>query len=168
MKKIIIFVLLISLVSTLLTGCIQWETSEKYELLQDIINIKSICVYQDNYEEFYEANGRSYNYSDPDEPCGALLGEIPTEQYVAFAEELTGLSFTDHHIIFLFPVTYDPNFYYAGPIVKIEYYDGSCELISRIIQRQFSINEKYSDLTRYGAKEEAWYTFLRNWVELPD
>ena len=167
MKKIIIAVLLISMVSTLLTGCIQWETPKKYELLQDTANIKSIRVYQDNSDAFYEANGRMYNYSDPDEPCGALLGEIPAEQYPAFAEELTRLSFTEHHIIFLFPVTYDPNFYYMGPIVKIEYYDGSCELISEIIQRKFVVNKKYPSTTDYTAQKEAWFAFLEKWVDLP-
>ena len=168
MKKIIIVVLLISLVSTLLTGCIQWETSEKYELLQDITNIKSIRVHQDNYEEFEEANGRIYNYSDPDEPCGQLLGEIPSDQFAAFAEELTGLSYVEPHLIILFPVAYDPNFYYGNYIVKIEYHDGSCELISDIIQRKFAVNEKYPSTTDYNANEEAWLAFLEKWVDLPD
>ena len=160
MKKIIIVVLLISLVSTLLTGCIQWDTSVQYELLQDISNIKSIRIYNENE--------MSYDYSDPVEPCGELLGEIPSEQFDAFTKELTGLPFLEHHIIFLFPVAYDPNFYYLGPIVKIEYNDGSCELISDSIQRQFKVNEEYPDTIQYGVEEECWLAFLRNWVDLPD
>ena len=161
MKKIIMVLLLISLVSTLLTGCIQWETAEKHELLQDTSNIKSIRIYSENTDSLY-------NYSDPNEPCGELLGEIPADQYAVFTKELTELSFTEHHLIFLFPVTYDPNFYYLGPIIKIEYNDGSCELISDSIQRQFRVNEKYPDTIEYGVEEECWLAFLQKWVEIPD
>ena len=168
MKKITIVLILLSLVSAFLVGCIQWETPEKYTLIHDSSGINSIRIYQDNYEAFYQANGKIYNYSDPNEPCGALLGEIPAEQYATFAKELTGLSFTKHHIIFLFPVSYDPNFYYGNYIVKIEYHDGSCELISDVIQRQFRVNEKYPDTLQYSADDEAWLAFLQNWVELPD
>ena len=169
MRKIIPVVLLVALTCTLLTGCIQWQTKAEYTLLQDISNIKSIRVYQDNMDAFYEANGRLYNYSDPNEPCGDLIGEIPSDQYAAFTKELINLSFVEHHIIFLFPVAYDPNFYYSGPIVKIEYYDGSCELISRIIQNQFPINRKYPTSTDYSVEnDDDWYRFLQNWVELPD
>ena len=163
MKKIIIVLLLISLVSTLLTGCIQWETAEKYELLQDTSNIKSIRIYSENTDSEI-----LYNYSDPTEPCGELLGEIPSGQYDAFVEELLGLSYVDHHIIFLVPAAYDPNFYYLSPIVKIEYYDGSCELISSAIQRQFNVNEEYPDVTDYDVDDDAWNTFLGKWAALSE
>lgn len=168
MRKIIPVVLLVALTCTLLTGCIQWQTKAEYTLLQDVSNIKSIRVYQDSMDTFSEENGRMYNYSDPNEPCGTLLGEIPADQYAVFTAELTGLSFVEHHIIFLVPVAYDPNFYYGDTIIKIEYYDGSCELISCFIQRQFSINEKYPDTTWYDTEDDAWDAFLQNWVDLPN
>ena len=168
MRKIIAVILLIALACTLLSGCIQWQTKAEYTLLQDVSNIKSIRVYQDSMDTFYEENGRMYNYSDPNEPCGALLGEIPADQYAVFTAELTGLSFVEPHIIFLVPVTYDPNFYYLSPIVKIEYYDGSCELISSAIQRQFNVNEEYPDVTDYDVDDDAWNTFLGKWAALSE
>ena len=159
MKKLLLLVLLVIMLTVVLSGCIHWETNVKYELLFDPSEIESILVY---------AAADNYNYSDPIEPCGELLGEIPAEQYAVFTEELTGLPFVEPHLIILFPVTYDPNFYYGNYIVKIEYHDGSCELISDIIQRQFRVNEKYSDTFCYSAGDEAWLVFLKNWVELPD
>lgn len=159
MKKTILTVVLLSLICISLTGCIHWETQECYELIDDVSEIKSICIY---------SAADDYNYSDPDEPCGELLGEIPSDQFTAFAEELTGLSFVEQHMILLFPVTYDPNFSYGNYIIKIEYHDGRCELISDIIQYQFRANKKYPYHTSYVTEQEQWLAFLQNWVELSD
>ena len=163
MKKTILTVILLSLICTTLVGCIQWETPVSYELIHDPSDIKSIRIFitDDDSEVLYD-------YSDPDDPCGELLGEIPSEQFSAFTNELSGLSFVESHLIILFPVAYDSNFYYGSYIVKIEYHDGSCELISEYIQRQFRGNEKYPDTTRYNTEYETWLAFLRNWVEIPD
>ena len=68
----------------------------------------------------------------------------------------------------LLPIAVDPNFYYGYYIVKIEYRDGSCELISDSIQRQFRANEKYPDSIDYTIEQDAWLTFLQNWADLPD
>ena len=157
MKKIILSVLLFSLICTSLVGCIHWETPVRYELMHDHSNIKSIRI--------YSASESSYNYSDPNDPCGELLSEVSSEQFAAFAEKLSGLSFAEQHMILLIPVTYDPNFYYGNYIVKVEYHDGSCELISDIMQRQFRVDEKYPDMTRYGIEQEPWLAFLQNWVD---
>ena len=159
MKRTFQTLVLMSLICVILTGCIHWQTSEIYELKHDISEIKSIRIY---------STADNYSYSDPIEPCGELLGEIPAEQYAQFTEELTGLSFVESHMILLIPDSYDPNFYYGYYIVKIEYHDGSWELISDIIQRQFSANDRISSTTRYSTAQESWLAFLQNWVELPD
>ncbi len=160
MKKIISFAVLLAIVSTILTGCIHWETPVAYELLQVPANIKSIRIYNEN--------DSSYDYSDPNDPCGELLGEIAPEQFTAFTQELTALPFIKQHLIILFPVAFDPNFYYFGPIVKIEYGDGSCELISCAVQNQFTVNEKYPDAFRCHLDDEPWLAFLQNWIDLPN
>ena len=162
MKKFILTLTIMSLLCLSLAGCIAWKTSEDYELLQDISNIESIRIYSTNY-----SSDRIYDYSDPEDPCGALLGEILYEQFSQFVDELIGLSFVDEHLIILFPVAFDPNFYYGNYIVKIEYSDGSCELISDIIQRQFTVDEDYPDTIRYVIDAEHWLAFLQKWVELP-
>ena len=163
MKKIVLTVILLSLICISLVGCIHWEISVSYELMYNLSDIKNIRIYSTDYDSEI-----LYNYSDPDDPCGELLGEIPSEQFAAFAEDLAGLSFVEPHLIILFPVAYDPNFYYGNYIVKVEYHDGSCELISDIIQRQFRVNEKYPDTTQYNTEQESWLTFLHNWVEIPN
>ena len=163
MKKTILTIALVSLICLSLAGCIHWETPVSYDLMQDISNIKSIRVYGTD-----DGSEVLYDYSDPNDPCRVLLGEIPSEQYAVFTEELRGLSFVEPHLIILFPVTYDPNFYYGNYLVKIEYHDGSCELISDVIQKRFSIDEKYPDSSDYNTEYEAWLAFLRNWVELPN
>ena len=163
MKKIISTIMMLFLACVTLTGCIHWETPVRYELMQDVSNIESIRIYGTD-----DGSEVLYDYSDPIDPCRVLLVEIPSEQFAAFTEELTSLSFVEPHLIFLFPVTYDPNFYYGNYLVKIEYHDGSCELISDIIQRQFRVNEKYADSSDYNTEYEAWLAFLRNWVDLPN
>jgi len=162
MKKIVLTLILLSLICISFSGCIHWETSVDYELLHDVSNVQSIRIYSSDDSEI------AYDYSDPVDPCGDLLGEIPSDRFAVFTEELTGLSFTESHLIILFPAAYDPNFYYGNYIVKIEYYDGSCELISDCIQRQFRLNEKYPDTIRYGVEMESWLDFLQNWVNISD
>ena len=158
MKKIILTMVLLAVVCSILSGCIHWETPAAYELLQDPSNIQSIRIYAEK--------DTLYDYSDPNEPCGELLGEIAPEQFTVFTQELTALPFIKQHLIILFPVALDPNFYYFGPIVKIEYGDGSCELISCAIQNQFTVNEKYPDAFRCHLDDEPWLAFLQNWVDL--
>ena len=163
MRKKIVSVMLLFFICVSLGGCIRWETPVHYGLMHDLSEIKSIRIYctDDDSEKLY-------NYSDPDDPCRVLLGEISSDQFAPFTEELIGLSRTESHLIFLFPVTYDPNFYYGNYLVKIEYHDGSCELISDLMQSQFKVDEKHPDVTRYAPDQEAWLAFLQNWVTLPD
>ena len=157
MKKILSIVFVFSLICASLTGCIQWETPATYALMNEFSSIESIRIYQSDYP---------YKYSDPDDPCSEMLAEIPADQFAAFTEELTGLSFKNEHLIILFPVTFDPNFYYGDYIVKITYNDGSCELISNVVQRQFRVDKKYADTTDYIAENEAWLAFLQNWADI--
>ena len=161
MKKIVLTVIAVSIVCMFLSGCIHWETEVNYELLHDISQIQSIRVYDEDYSD------GAYDYSDPVDPCGDLLGEISSDQFDNFVKELTELPFTESHLIILFPVTYDPNFYYGEYIVKIEYFDGSCELISDWLSRQFRLNERYPNTIRYGVDNEVWMDFLQKWVDIP-
>ena len=163
MKKMCLTIIMLSLICTFIAGCLAWDTSVNYELLFSTSEINSIRIYETDYESEV-----LYNYSDPVDPCGELLCEIPPERYVDFTEELTDLSFVEHHLIMLLPIAVDPNFYYGYYIVKIEYRDGSCELISDSIQRQFRANEKYPDSIDYTIEQDAWLTFLQNWADIPD
>ena len=159
MKKIVFSAILLSLICFCLAGCIHWKTSVSLALLHDVSEITSIQIYR--------TNNTTYNYGDPVDPLGEMLAEIPTEEFASFTKELTDLSFVENHLIILFPVAIDPNFYYGNHIVKVEYQDGSCELISYNIQRQFIVGEKYPKLTRYSAEHESWLAFLRNWADIP-
>ena len=162
MIKKILAVLLFCSVCLSLSGCIYWETSTSYELMHDVSHISCIRIY-DTY-----TNDVSYDYRDPNEPCVDLIGEIPSDQISAFVDDLTGLSFVDQHFILLFPVTYDPNFYYGPYIVKVEYEDGSCELISECIQYKFYANEKYPYSYDYSVEWDAWLDFLQKYVDVTD
>ena len=159
MKKFVLSAILLSILCLSLSGCIHWETPVSYKLLHDVSEITSIRIYR--------TDNTSYDYEDPEDPLGEMLAEIPTEEFASFTKELTDLSFVKNHVIILFPVTIDPNFYYGNHIVKVEYQDGSCELISYSIQRQFIVGEKYPNLTRYTAENESWLAFLRNWADIP-
>ena len=159
MKKFVLSAILLSILCLSLSGCIHWETPVSYKLLHDVSVITSIRIYR--------TDNTSYDYEDPEDPLGEMLAEIPTEEFASFTKELTDLSFVKNHVIILFPVAIDPNFYYGNHIVKVEYQDGSCELISYIIQRQFIVGEKYPKLTRYTAENESWLAFLRNWADIP-
>ena len=158
MKKLVLLLFLILLLSVFVTGCIYWETPVTYNLMYEPSEIVSIRIYE---------VAKEYSYSDPIAPCGELLAEIASDDYSVFADELSQISFTNSHLIILFPVTYDPNFYYGRYIAKIEYRDGSCELISYVIQRQFDVNQKYPDTTRYTTEQDIWLAFLRKWATIP-
>ena len=161
MKKIVFATILLSLFCVCLAGCIHWETPVSYKLLHNVSEITSIRIYRTN-----NTSDVGYDYGDPVDPLGEMLAEIPTEEFASFTKELTDLSFVKNHVIILFPVAIDPNFYYGNHIVKVEYQDGSCELISYIIQRQFIVGEKYPEVTRYTAENESWLAFLRNWADI--
>ena len=160
MKKIIVSIILWSLICISLIGCIHWETSVTYELMYDISEIKSIRIYGSDFSEGV------YDYSDRNDPCKELLSEIPSEEFALFAEELTALSFVESHMILLIPVTYGTNFYYGNYIIKVDYCDGSCELISDMIQRQFIANKQHPDVTKYQTTHESWLAFLQNWADI--
>ena len=162
MKKIAVSLIVLLVICMVLSGCIHWETPVNYKFMQDVSNIQSIRIYKTNDSEIL------YDYSDPDDPCGLFLAEIPSEQFALFMEKFAGLSFHKSHLIILFPVTYDPNFYYGEYIVKIVYHDGSCELISDCNQRQFRLNEKYPDDIRYGCDRDQWEAFINQWTKLLD
>ena len=162
MKKIILSLIVLSIICMALSGCIHWETPANYKLMQDASNVQSIRIYKEKVSEV------AYNYSDPDDPCGMLLGEVPSEEFSLFKEKLEALSFHESHLIILFPVTYDPNFYYGEYIVKVVYRDGSCELISDCNQRQFRLNEKYPDDIRYGCDRDQWKAFVKQWIKPVD
>ena len=161
MKKIAFATILLSLICVCLAGCIHWKTSVSLALLHDVSEITSIRIYRTNH-----TSDVGYDYGDPVDPLGEMLAEIPTEEFASFTKELTDLSFVENHLIILFPVAIDPNFYYGNHIVKVEYQDGSCELISYNIQRQFIVGEEYPKTTRYSAEHESWLAFLRNWTDI--
>ena len=156
MKKIVLILIALSLICLTLSGCIHWKTSVNYELMHDISSIKSIGIY----------SAELFDVTAPGNPCGELLGEIPSDQFAVFTAELTDRSFVDSHLILLFPAAYDPNLFYGDPIVKIEYHNGHFELISNGIQSEFQQSEQCSDWTGYSVDEEQWQAFLRKWVEM--
>ena len=163
MRKIISVMLLLSLVCVCFTGCISWETPVKYELMHDVSEILSIRIYCTD-----DGSDVVYNYSDPDDPCRILIGEIPSEHYSNFVEELVGLSFSESHMILMVPLPIDPNFYYGKYLVKVEYIDGRCELISNPLSYQFEANGDISKLIRYSIDRELWLSFLQNWVDIEE
>ena len=93
MKKIVLALIVFSIICMVLTGCIHWETSVDYKLLHDTSQIQSIRIYKTK-------SGIGYNYSDPIDPCSALLGEISSDQVADFVEELAKEYDTWHNFPF--------------------------------------------------------------------
>ena len=117
MKKIILSVMVSILLLSLLTGCIVIPLRHNFEINAD--EVESVDIY-----DLREVDTLYGDFVETEKP----VYKIPADKNVEFLSELSKIEFSDSIVIVLAAV--DPSFYYGEWTVRINYTDGSFELIS--------------------------------------
>ena len=144
MKRTVPLTVTLILVMISLVGCCIIPIYKHFEIDQQ--TVESI--------ELYDLCDDPY---DPLEKEPAY--EIPQEQKAEFLQDLAKIKFTDVILIVLAAV--DPSFYYDTWTVRINYTDGSFELISADGYGQvFDANGEQTDGHHFGCEQEEWDAFL--------
>ncbi len=152
MKRIVFFVLLLVFVMNSLTGCIIIPQYKHFKI--DADSVSSIEIYDlckvDTYESYFlETEDVDYT--------------IPEEKASDFLKDLSDIRFSDHILIILAAV--DPSFSYDTWTVRINYADGSFELISCDGYGQsFDENGTKIDSHHYGCDNDEWNEFLKKYI----
>ena len=152
MKRIGLFILTIVLVMLALTSCIIIPLYKRFEIDADTvvsIEIYDLCEYDSLYGGFVKTELPVY--------------KIPEEKVADFLSELGEIRFTDAIIIVL--AATDPSFYYDVWTVRINYIDGSYELISCDGYGQtYNKDGEITDSHHFGCDQEEWLTFVGKYV----
>ncbi len=151
MKRIGLFMLTV-IVTCTLTSCIIIPVYENFEIDADTvasIEIYDLCQADSLYGEFVKTETPVY--------------EIPAEKNTDFLNDLSEIRFSDHIIIVLAAI--DPNFYYDEWTIRINYMDGSYELISSDgFGETYANNGEVIDSHHLGCDQEEWRVFIGKYV----
>lgn len=152
MKRIVLFMLTIILIASTLTSCVIIPIYENFELDSDTVSsieIYDLCEVDSYYGEFAQTETPVY--------------VIPAEQKADFLNDLAEIRFNDSIVIALVPM--DPNFYYDAWTVRINYTDGSYELISSDgFGQTFDSNGKEIDSHHLRCDQDEWWEFIDKYV----
>ena len=152
MKRIVLFILTVILVTSTLTSCIVIPMYKKFEI--DANTVASIEIY-----DLCEADSLYGGFVKTETP----VYEIPTEKNTDFLNDLAKIRFSDTIIIVLAAI--DPSFYYDEWTVRINYTDGSYELISADGYGQTYANYgEVIDSHHFGCDQEEWLAFIGKYI----
>ena len=145
MRKCSVFLLILAILWTC-PGCCVITLDEGYELYHSFEEFSSVGLY----------NG------DGEEASNCVLAQLQPSQYAAFQRDLEALPFEDQFL--LIPGAVDPSFDFGEYVVRIDYKDGSYELISDCgFQILYSQEAEYGRSAHYSISDMAWYTFLSSY-----
>ncbi len=155
MKRIVsltITAILLLATMSALTGCIITTVHKEFEIDADtvsFIEIYDLCEIDSLYGDFVKTATPVY--------------EIPDEKVSDFLSDLAEIRFSDSTVIAL--VAMDPSFYYDGWTVRINYTDGSYELISCDgFGQTYDKNGEETDSHHFGCDNEEWWAFISQYV----
>ena len=152
MKRIVLFLISIILVMSCLSGCIIIPRYRHFEIDATTvlsIQIYDLCESESYYDQFIKTETPVY--------------EIPQEQTANFVADLNSITFTDHLIIVLAAI--DPSFSYGVWTVRINYTDGSYELIScRGYGETYDSNNERVSGHHWSCDDVEWEAFIGQYV----
>ena len=152
MKRIGVCILTAIIVTCSKTSCIVIPLYEHFEIDVDTvasIEIYDLCMVDSLGGAFLETEAPVY--------------EIPAEEKADFLNDLSKIRFSDVILIVLAAV--DPSFCYGEWTVRINYTDGSYELISPDGYGEvFDSNGEVTDAHHYGCDQEEWTSFIGKYV----
>ena len=152
MKRIGLFILTVIIVACTMTSCIIIPIYENFEIDADTvasIEIYDLCEVDSLYGDFVKTETPVY--------------EIPTEKNTDFLNDLAKIRFSDAIIIVLAAI--DPSFYYDVWTIRINYTDGSYELISSDgFGQTYANNGEVIDSHHLGCDQKEWLAFIGKYV----
>ncbi len=152
MKRIAFFMVTVISTMFLLTSCIIIPLHKNFEI--DADTVASV--------EIYDLRGVDTLYGDFVETEKPVY-KIPADKKVDFLSELSKIEFSDSIVIVLAAI--DPSFYYGEWTVRVNYTDGSFELISSDgFGECFDKNGEIADSHHWGCDREEWHEFISNYV----
>ena len=151
MNRIGLFILTVIVMCTL-TSCIIIPVYKNFEIDANAvvsIEIYDLCQADSLYGEFVKTETPVY--------------EIPAEKITDFLNDLSKIRFSDHIIIVLAAI--DPSFCYDEWTIRINYTDGSYELISSDgCGETYANNGEVIDSHHFGCDQEEWRDFIGQYV----
>ncbi len=152
MKRIILLTLTLVLVMITLPSCIMIPLHKSFEI--DTATVSSIEIY-----DLYGVDNSGGEFVKTETP----VYKIPEENHSDFLSDLSEIQFSDTIIIMIAAI--DPSFYYDQWTVRINYTDGSFELIScGGYGESFDENGEYTNSHHYGCDDEEWSAFIGKYV----
>ncbi len=152
MKRIGLFILMLIIVTCTLTSCIIIPIYKNFEIDADTvasIEIYDLCEVDSLYGDFVNTETPVY--------------EIPTENITDFLNDLATIRFSDAIVIVLAAI--DPSLYYDVWTVRINYTDGSYELISSDgFGQAYDKDGEQTDSHHFGCDQEEWWAFIGKYV----
>ena len=157
MKRITTYIVIITLVIFLmvtLAGCLVIPLYERLNI--DADTVASIEIYDLSLCENISM-GSAFLETE------SSVYVLPNEQNVNFLNDLADIQFSDTLIITIAAV--DPSFYYDDWTVRINYNNGSFQLISCDgYGETFDSDGKRTDGHHYGCDDEEWKLFIKKYV----
>lgn len=152
MKRIGLFILILAIVTSSMTSCIVIPRYEYFEI--DADTVASIEIY-----DLCEADSIYGNFVETESP----VYEIPTDKKTDFLNELAEIRFSDAIVIVLAAI--DPSFNYDEWTVRINYTDGSYQLISSDgYGETFDANGELIDFHHFGCDQDEWWSFISEYL----
>ena len=152
MKRTVAFALTIVLLCFSLTSCIIIPLKTNFEIDPSavaFVEVYYLAEVDTLYGNFVKTEETAY--------------KIPTEQTADFLGDLAKIEFSDAIVIVLAAI--DPSFYYDDRTVRINYNDGSFELISPDGYGQtFSNTGELIDSHHYGCNQDEWDALISKYV----
>ncbi len=138
--------------SAALTGCIVIPQYKYYDISSD--EVESVQIYDLRTSETYYGD-----FIEKDNPVYTLPEDIIDD----FLTKLSEIRFKDSIIITIAAV--DPSFTYDEWIARINYTDGSYDLISCDGYGQsYNENNEVTDTNHYGCDNEKWKEFITGYL----
>ncbi len=152
MKRIGLFILTVIIVMCTMTSCIMIPIFENFKI--DAETVESIEIY-----DLCETNSLYGKFVETDAP----VYQIPAKQKPEFLNDLSKIRFSQTIVIVLAAI--DPGFYYDVWTVRINYKDGSYELISSDgYGETYDSNGEVVDWHHFGCDQEEWWAFIGKYV----
>ena len=137
----------------LFCGCVIIPINKHYDGL-DSESVASV--------EFYDLRQSQTSYSgflDTATPAYTL----PEDQKEAFLADLAEIKFTDYIIIVIAAI--DPSFYFGDWVVRVNYTDGSCDLLSNGgYNESYDPSGELSDSNHWSCDDGEWYAFIFKYI----
>ncbi len=153
MKRIVLLTITAILILCTFTGCIVIPLHKRFKI--DASAVASIEIY-----DLCESTDTLYgNFHKTESP----VYEIPQDKIAEFLNDLAEIRFSDSIVITIAAI--DPSFYYDLWTVRINYTDGSYELISCDgYGATYDQNGKRTESHHWGCDNEEWREFIEKHI----